>query len=84
MPALLRIERVVEPFEDGAEEVAIDLLRVYDGAPCVDNLLLSESITLDLVSQLEELAVAARAAYERQRIRDPFTPIKFFERIEAL
>lgn len=70
MPALLRIERCPIELEDYAEPVDLDLLRVYDGAPTVSNLLLSESVTLDLVEMLEDLAVRARQVYERERLRN--------------
>lgn len=74
MPALIRVEKDLLAYEEGAEEVAVDLLKVYDvnpgQPPTVRNLLLAESIDLNLVAMLEQAAVSARAAYERQRVRD--------------
>ncbi len=66
---LLNVERELIS-EDGAEEVAVDVIKVYDGSPTLSNLILVQSIDLDLVAHLESVAVAARAVYERQRLRD--------------
>lgn len=65
MPVSIRVTPELLAFEENAEPVTVVLLKVWDGT----TLLLAESITSSVVHQLEAAAHAARAEYERQRVR---------------